>query len=97
MDPVNNYKGKAINIYNQIGKIPVMAVGNTYSDFGMFHMASCSKYPNLSLMLNHDDDEREYVYSPTHGQKMNWQDSLRLNNWLQADMSKEFKIVWKKK
>ena len=97
ISPTNNYKGKAINIYNQIGKTPVVAVGNTYSDFGMFHMASCSPYPNLSLLLNHDDEKREYVYTPTHGRPMNWQDSLRLNGWLQADMSKEFKIVWKKK
>lgn len=97
LEPTNGYKGKAINIYDHIGKIPVVAVGNTYSDFGMFHMASCSPYPNLSLMLNHDDAEREYAYSPTHGRLMNWQDSLRLNGWLQADMSKEFKVVWKAK
>ena len=96
LEPTNSYRGKAINIYDHIGKIPVVAGGNTYSDFGMFHMASCSSYPNLSLMLNHDDGEREYVYSPTHGKPMNWQDSLRLNGWLQADMSKEFKVVWKK-
>ena len=96
LEPVNDYKGKAINIYDHIGKVPVVAVGNTYSDFGMFKMVSCSPYPNLSVMLNHDDAEREYVYSPTHGRNMNWQDSLAVNNWLQVDMSKEFKVVWKK-
>ena len=95
MEPVNDYKGKAVNIYDHIGKIPVVAVGNTYSDFGMFKMTSCNPYPNLSLMLNHDDADREYVYSPTHGRNMNWQDTLRQNKWLQADMSNEFKVVWK--
>ena len=97
VEPINNHIGKAINIYDHIGKIPVVAVGNTSSDFGMFHMASCNNYPNLSLMVNHDDDKREYAYSPSHVQGMNWQDTLRINGWLQADMSKEFKDLWMKK
>ena len=97
LEPHNNYYGKAINIYNHIGKIPVVAIGNTVGDFGMFHMASCSPYPHLALMLNHDDDEREYAYPPYYSGNPNWQDSIRVNNWLQADMSKEFKVVWKQK
>ena len=97
LKPKNNYYGKSINIYYHIGKIPVMAVGNTVGDFGMFHMASKSKYPHFAMMLNHDDAEREYAYEPFYSGNPNWQDSLRLNNWIQADMSKEFKTVWMKK
>ena len=97
LKPKNNYYGKAINIYNRVGKIPVVAIGNTSGDFGMFHMASSSPYPHLSLMLNHDDDVREYAYEPHKGSTPHWQDSLRINGWLQADMSKEFKVVWKTK
>ena len=96
--PKNDGDGKTRNIYTRLGKVPVMAVGNTTGDFGMFHMASTSKYPHLSMMINHDDAEREYVYEPYHGTAVpNWQDSLRINHWLQADMSKEFKTVWKAK
>ena len=97
LKPKNNYYGKAVNIYNHVGKNPVVAIGNTSGDFGMFHMASCSKYPHLALMLNHDDDVREYAYAPHKGSTPHWQDSLRINGWLQADMSKEFKVVWKQK
>ena len=97
MSPVNSYEGKTINIYDHIGKMPVLAVGNAYSDFGMFHMTECSTFPHLALLLHHDDAEREYVYSPTHGGNINWQDTLQHYNWLQADMSKEFKVVWKTK
>lgn len=98
LKPKNNYYGKAINIYNHIGKIPVMAIGNTTGDFGMFHMASASKYPHFVMMLNHDDATREYAYVPYYGpDKPNWQDSLQINGWIQADMSKEFKTVWMKK
>ena len=95
LKPNNNYYGKSINIYNHIGKIPVVAIGNTVGDFGMFHMASHSPYPHLALMLNHDDAEREYAYPPYYSGNPNWEDSLRINQWLRADMSKEFKVVWK--
>ena len=96
--PKNNYYGKAVNIYTHIGKVPVMAVGNTTGDFGMFHMASGSKYPHFVMMLNHDDAEREYAYVPYYGSDHpDWQDSLRTYGWIQADMSKEFKTVWMKK
>lgn len=94
--PKNDGNGKSLNIYSHIGKVPVFAFGNTTGDFGMFHLTSTSKYPNISLLLNHDDAKREYAYPPYHGHAVhNWQDSLKVNNWLQADMSKEFKTLWK--
>lgn len=94
--PKNDGNGKGLNIYSAIGKIPVLAFGNTTGDFGMFHLASTSKYPHMALMLNHDDAAREYAYEPYHGTAVHgWQDSLRVNGWLQVDMSKEFNTVWK--
>ncbi|MDR1591787.1 MAG: haloacid dehalogenase-like hydrolase [Prevotellaceae bacterium] len=93
--PKNDGNGKSLNIYSHIGKIPVFAFGNTTGDFGMFHLASTSRYPHIALLLNHDDDEREYAYPPYHGASVpGWQDSLRVNGWEQVDMSKEFKTVW---
>lgn len=98
LDPKNNNDGKSINIYNRLGKIPVVAVGNTTGDFGMFRLASTSPYPHLALMINHDDAAREYKYEPYHGKGLpGWQDTLKVNNWLRADMSKEFKTVWMNK
>lgn len=92
--PKNDGDGKSLNIYSQIGKIPVFAFGNTTGDFGMFHLASTSKYPNIAILLNHDDP-REYIYEPYHGVAVpHWQDSIRQNNWVQADMKQEFKTVW---
>ena len=78
----NNYDGKSINIYNHIDKIPVMAIGNTHGDFGMFHMVSCSRYPHFVLLLNHDDAEREYAYASHYGSLPYCHDSLRVNGWI---------------
>lgn len=94
--PKNDGNGKSMNIYDQIGKVPVFAFGNTSGDFGMFHLVSTSKYPHLALMLNHDDDTREYAYPPYHGAAVpEWQDSLKINHWVQVDMSNNFKTVFK--
>ena len=93
--PKNNYYGKSVNIYNRIGKIPVMAIGNTTGDFGMFHLAASSTYPHFVMMLNHDDAHREYAYEPFYEGNPNWKDSLSTYRWIQADMSKEFKTVWR--
>ena len=95
LKPVNDYDGKIVNIYDHIGKMPTVAIGNSYSDFGMFHMVEASPHPHLALLLHHDDAEREYEYSPCWDSRVNWQDTLRAYQWLQADMSKEFKVVWK--
>lgn len=96
--PKNDGNGKSLNIYNAIGKIPVFAFGNTTGDFGMFHLTATSKYPHMELMLNHDDDQREYAYPPYHGTAVPaWQDSLEINKWIQVDMSTQFKTVWKEK
>lgn len=95
--PKNDGDGKSVNIYNQIGKIPVFAFGNTAGDFGMFHMASSSSYPHMALLLNHDDALREYAYPPYHGKAVPaWQDSMRVNNWITVNMKTEFKTVWMK-
>lgn len=96
LQPKNNYYGKSVNIYNHIGKIPVMAVGNSVGDFGMFRMVSGNPYPTFVMMLNHDDAEREYAYAPYYSdyEVPHWKDSLKANGWHRADMSKEFKTVW---
>lgn len=90
--------GKSINIYSQIGKKPVFAFGNTNGDFGMFHLTSTNRYPNIELLLNHDDPIREYAYPPYHGDSVPaWRDSLAVNKWKLVNMAEEFKTVWKKK
>jgi hypothetical protein len=90
--------GKSINIYSQIGKKPVFAFGNTNGDFGMFRLTSTNKYPNIALLLNHDDPAREYEYEPYHGDPVPyWRDSLAVNKWKLVNMKEEFKTVWMKK
>jgi hypothetical protein len=93
--PKDDKDGKSENIYSHIGKVPVFAFGNTTGDFGMFNLASTSKYPHAEYLLNHDDSAREYAYPPYHGAAdSTWQQTMDKNGWTRVDMSKEFKTVW---
>jgi len=95
--PKDDKDGKAENIYSRLGLTPIFAFGNTTGDFGMFHLTSTNPFPHAVYMLNHDDDKREYKYPPYHGAvDPGWQDSLKVNNWQQVNMSTEFKTVWMK-
>jgi hypothetical protein len=96
--PKDDKDGKSLNIYSQIGKKPVFAFGNTNGDFGMFHLTSTNKHPNIELLLNHNDPIREYAYPPYHGAAVpGWRDSLIVNKWKLVNMAEEFKTVWKRK
>jgi phosphoserine phosphatase len=93
--PKDDQNGKSLNIYAQIGKVPVFAFGNTTGDFGMFNLTSTSSYPHAAFLLNHNDSIREYAYQPWHGDSLSgWQDTLKVHGWNQVDMAQEFKTVW---
>lgn len=65
--PTGNYEGswcevKCFRIYNQIGKCPVLAIGNSDGDVEMLKWVLANpEYRGMSVMVNHDDN-REYVY-----------------------------------
>jgi hypothetical protein len=81
----NVSSGKAINIYNRIGKIPVIAFGNTVNDFDMFSYTSTCKYETLCVLINHDSDDWESSYKAYDSTKIvikNWNNpALNNTNW----------------
>ena len=88
----NVSQGKAINIYNRIGKQPVFAFGNTVDDFDMFSITSSNnKYSTMCVLLNHDSKDIEDAYLPYKPQKevvKNWnQPEYKSNNWSNAIFS----------
>lgn len=68
MEPSGKYEGcwkekKCYRIYNQVGKCPVLAFGNSDGDVQMLRWTQANPdYPGLGVMIVHDD-KREYVYS----------------------------------
>lgn len=88
VEPINDEAGKPVNILNKIGKIPVLAVGNSSGDY---HMLEYSKNaPNsLQMIVNHDDAAREYVYDTDKMRTL-----CQENGWQEISMKTDFKVIF---
>jgi phosphoserine phosphatase len=56
---------KAVNIQAHIGVRPIFAAGNSAGDTEMLEYAHTGDHPSLCLVVDHDDEEREYAYEST--------------------------------
>jgi hypothetical protein len=54
---------KVVSIWNHIGRRPILVAGNSNGDIQMLEYAEHPSRPSLSLLVNHDDEEREFAYT----------------------------------
>ena len=54
---------KAVNIQAHIGRRPILAAGNSAGDREMLEYAHTGERPSLCLVVDHDDEQREYAYA----------------------------------
>ena len=62
---VNEGAAKVGNIATQLGRRPILGVGNSAGDRQMLAWAASGEGPTLALLLDHDDAEREFAYAGT--------------------------------
>lgn len=62
LDTANEGAVKVTNIQTQLGRRPIFAAGNSGGDREMLEWAQATDGPNLALLVNHDDAEREFSY-----------------------------------
>ena len=62
MDVVDDGPGKPIQIWNVIGRRPILAAGNSNGDLPMLAFAGGASLPALRLLVVHDDADREFDY-----------------------------------
>ena len=60
--PPNEGEPKPVNIQAHIGVRPIFAAGNSAGDREMLEYATTGDHPGLGLVIDHDDEEREYAY-----------------------------------
>ena len=60
-DVFDDGPAKPVRIWSRIGRRPILAVGNSNGDIPMLRFASHPSRPSLSLLVKHDDAEREFV------------------------------------
>jgi hypothetical protein len=58
---------KVTNIQTQLGRRPILAAGNSGGDREMLEWAAAGEGASLALLIDHDDDEREFAYVSTAG------------------------------
>jgi phosphoserine phosphatase len=86
--PINDEGGKAVNILYKVGKVPVIAIGNSPGDYPMLQYSKNSPI-SLQMIINHDDSAREYVYDHEIMKTM-----CKENGWLEVSMKDDFKVVF---
>ncbi|MFC4628161.1 haloacid dehalogenase-like hydrolase [Promicromonospora alba] len=60
---VNEGAAKVTNIQTQLGRPPVLAAGNSTGDTQLLEWAAAAEGPHLSLLVDHDDPDREFAYA----------------------------------
>jgi phosphoserine phosphatase len=60
---VNEGPAKVTNIQTQLGRAPVLAAGNSAGDAELLEWAAAADGPHLSLLVDHDDPDREFAYA----------------------------------
>jgi len=88
VEPINDEAGKPVNIRNKIGRIPVIAVGNSNGDYHMLEYSKTAGH-SLQLIVNHDDPEREYEYKTAEMKAL-----IKKNDWTEISMKNDFKTVF---
>lgn len=63
--PGNEGIAKVLAIQSSLGRRPVLAAGNSFGDREMLEWTCSGDDPGLALLIDHDDDDREYRYAST--------------------------------
>jgi phosphoserine phosphatase len=61
----NEGGAKIEHIQSQIGRPPILAVGNSGGDREMLEWAQASRHGGLAVLVDHDDEQREFAYAST--------------------------------
>ena len=90
---INDGLGKPVGIDRQIGRIPIFACGNVRSggDIGQLTYSHTNPLPNFQLLINHDDDVREFAYAEKDNASLN---AAKEQGWQVVSMKKDWKRVF---
>lgn len=91
LDVIDDGPGKPIQIWNVIGRRPILAAGNSNGDLPMMKFAGGNALPALRLLVVHDDAEREFDYLAGAEKAI---DAVKAHGWtavsIQSDWQKVF-------
>jgi phosphoglycolate phosphatase-like HAD superfamily hydrolase len=91
LDVIDDGPGKVIQIWNVIGRRPILAAGNSNGDIEMLKYTQTKGKPFLNLLLLHDDAEREYAYEQGAEKALSLAEEL---NWQIVSIKSDFQQVF---
>ncbi len=96
IDFVDDKEGKPENINRVIGKVPVIAFGNSDGDLAMLKYAASGEGPRLAAYIHHTDATREYAYDREGhiGVLNEGLDEAKEKGWLIVDMANDWKSIY---
>jgi len=88
---VDDGPGKPIQIWNLIGRRPILAAGNSNGDLQMMKFAGGDKLPALRLLVVHDDAAREFDYIAGAEKAI---EAVKANDWTAISIQQDWKQVF---
>jgi hypothetical protein len=93
----NEGGAKLENIQSQIGRAPILAVGNSGGDREMLEWAQASRHGGLAVLVDHDDAQREFAYE---GQAATYEDDEPITTvaerlgWIVVSMQRDWETIF---
>jgi len=88
---------KVENIQRHLGRRPIFAAGNSPGDTEMLEYAAAAPGPSLALIVEHDDDTREYAYESvgaTVDTSEAFSETARTAGWTVVSMRDDWSTVF---
>ena len=84
---------KAVGIDRHIGRIPIFVAGNVRSggDIGQLSYSQTNTLPNFQLLINHDDEKREFAYSEKDNASLN---AAKQGKWHVVSMKNDWNTIF---
>lgn len=92
-----NDKGeKPVAIHHNIGRIPILAVGNSDGDLNMLQYSTSSQHLSLQMYIHHTDSVREWAYDrESHVGRLDaGLDQAENDGWLVVDMESDWNTIY---
>ncbi|MFQ4144009.1 HAD family hydrolase [Chlorogloeopsis sp. ULAP02] len=90
-DVFDDGPAKPVRIWSRIGRRPIFAGGKSNGDIQMLEYVSSSSRPSFSMLIKHDDDEREIAYTAGAEKSL---DEARQRGWVIVSVKNDWKQVF---
>ena len=91
LDVVDDGPGKPVQIWNIIGRRPILAAGNSNGDLQMLNFTGGSALPALRLLVVHDDEQREFNYQAGAEKVL---EAVQANGWTAISIKNDWRKVF---